>query len=91
MSSTLDKIKEEMRELQPEELQEVRELVNSLLSEPAKPKMTEEEFARYLAAKGVISLPDASSLAQAEEEFDDYEPITVEGKPLSEMIIEDRR
>lgn len=91
MSSTLDKIKEEMRELEPEELQEVRDLVDSLLSEPVKPKMTEEEFARYLAAKGVISLPDDSKRAEAEAEFDDYEPITVEGKPLSEMIIEDRR
>ncbi|HKC65068.1 MAG TPA: hypothetical protein VKB86_15605 [Pyrinomonadaceae bacterium] len=91
MSSTLDKIKEEVRALPPEELHEVRELVDSLLSEPAKPQMTEEEFARYLAAKGVISLPDDSSREEAEAEFDDYKPITVEGQPLSEMIIEDRR
>lgn len=91
MSATLDKIKEEVKALAPEELQEVRELVDSLLSEPLKPKMTEEEFARYLAAKGVISLPEALSREEAEDRFDDYEPITVEGKPLSEMIIEDRR
>src|SRR3954466_2233292 len=37
MSATLDKIKEEMRSLPPEELQEVRELADSLLSEPASP------------------------------------------------------
>ena len=91
MSATLDKIKEEVKTLEPEELQEVRELVDSLLSEPPGPKMTEEEFARYLAAKGVVSLPDASSREDAESEFDNYEPITVEGQPLSEMIIEDRR
>ena len=53
--------------------------------------MTEDEFAHYLAAKGSISLPEASSREKAEDEFDDYEPVTVEGKPLSEMIIEDRR
>ena len=35
MSATLDKIKEEMKALAPEELQEVRELADSLLSEPA--------------------------------------------------------
>lgn len=91
MSATLDKIKEEMRGLAPEELQEVRELVDSLLSEPAKPQMTEEEFARHLAAKGVVSLPEPSSREAAEAGFGDYEPITVEGQPLSEMVIEDRR
>jgi hypothetical protein len=91
MSSTLDKIIEEVRALQPEELQQVRELVDSLLSEPSEPKMTEDEFAHYLAAKGVISLPEASSHEDAEAEFNDYKPITVEGQPLSEMIIEDRR
>jgi len=89
MSATLDKIKEEMRALAPEELQEVRELVDSLLSEPPRPKMTEDEFARYLAAKGVISLPEES--AEDDDDDDDWEPIEVEGKPLSEMIIEDRR
>jgi hypothetical protein len=91
MSATLDKVKEEVKTLAPEELQEVRELVDSLLSEPARPQMTEEEFARYLAAKGVVSLPEPSSREAAEAGFDDYVPITVEGRPLSEMIIEDRR
>jgi hypothetical protein len=91
MSAMLDKIKEEVRTLAPEELQEVRELVDSLLTEPAKPQMTEDEFERYLAAKGIISLPKPSSREAAEASFDDYKPITVEGQPLSEMIIEDRR
>jgi hypothetical protein len=91
MSATLDKIKEVMPSLPPEELREVRELADSLLSGPAKPRMTEDEFARYLAAKGVASLPEPASRAAAEAEFDDYEPVTVEGQPLSEMVIEDRR
>lgn len=91
MSATLDKIKEEMLRLPPEELQEVRELADSLLSEPSRPQMTEDEFARYLAARGVVSLPEPASRAAAEAEFEDYEPITVEGQPLSEMIIEERR
>jgi len=88
MSSTLDKIKEDVRALPLEDLQQVRELVDSLLSEPAKPKMTEEEFAHYLAVKGIISLPEES--AEGDDD-DDWEPIEVTGKPLSEMIIEDRR
>jgi hypothetical protein len=91
MSATLDKIKEEVRTLETEELQQVRELVDSLLSEPVRPQMTEDEFERHLAAKGIISLPETDSHEDAEEAFGDYQPITVEGRPLSEMIIEERR
>lgn len=48
MSATLDKIKEEMRSLPPEELQEVRELADSLLPEstpPAEPLDSTSEAA----------------------------------------------
>jgi hypothetical protein len=91
MSATLDKVKEEVRTLAPDELHEVRELVDSLLEQPPKAQMTEQEFAQYLAAKGVISLPESAVGADAAGEFDSYEPITVGGRPLSEMIIEERR
>jgi hypothetical protein len=89
--STLEKVIEEVKALNPEELQRVRELVDSLLSAPPKPRMTEEEFARHLAAKGVVSLPEQADREDAEAQFADYEPVTVEGRPLSEMIVEDRR
>jgi hypothetical protein len=88
MSATLDKIKEEMKVLAPEELQQVRELADSLLSGPPKPKMTEDEFERYLAAKGIISLPEESA---EEDDDDDWEPVEFTGQPLSEMLVEDRR
>jgi hypothetical protein len=88
MSATLDKIKEEMKVLAPEELQQVRELADSLLSGPPKPKMTEDEFERYLAAKGIISLPEES--AEGDDD-DDWEPVEFTGQPLSEMLVEDRR
>ena len=52
-----------------------------------KAQMTEEEFSKYLLAKGIISrIPSGES----DEEFDDYELIEVEGEPLSEMIIRER-
>jgi hypothetical protein len=88
MSTILEKIKEEVKTLTADELQQVRALVDSLLIGPAKPQMTEEEFARYLATKGVISLPEE---ATEDDDDDDWEPIEVSGQPLSEMIIEDRR
>lgn len=86
MSASLDKIKEEVKALSPDELYQVRALVESLLTEPAKPQITEDEFEQYLAAKGVISLPES-----AETEDEDWQPVEVTGQPLSEMIVEERR
>lgn len=86
MSASLDKIKAEVKALSPDELHQVRELVDSLLTEPAKPQMTEDAFEQYLAAKGVISLPEV-----ADVDDDDWQPVEVTGQPLSEMIVEERR
>ena len=86
MSASLDKIKAEVKALSPDELHQVRELVDSLLTEPAKPQMTEDEFEQYLAAKGVISLPEV-----ADVDDDDWQPVEVTGQPLSELIVEERR
>lgn len=54
MSATLDKIKEEMRSLSPEELREVRELVDTLLSEPTPPVEPPDSMSeqRWLAEHG---------------------------------------
>jgi hypothetical protein len=53
MSATLDKIIAEAKALTPDELQQLRNLVDSLLGgETARPHMTEDEFEKYLAAKG---------------------------------------
>jgi hypothetical protein len=85
MSSTLDKIIEEVRALPPEEQQQLREQLETII-----PSQTEEELEdaleRELAAEGVISLPDASA-----DDDDNWQPVEVTGKPLSEMIIEERR
>jgi hypothetical protein len=86
MSASLDRIKEEVKTLSPDELHQVRELVDALLTEPVKPQMTEDELEQYLAAKGVISLPES-----AETEEEDWQPVEVTGQPLSEMIVEERR
>jgi hypothetical protein len=91
MSATLDKVKEEVKSLAPEELQEVRELVDSLLSEVSEDER-EAAFECDLAAEGFIS--PANPLTATEEEvrqYRAYKPITVEGQPLSETIIEERR
>ena len=90
MSATLDKIIAEVKALTPDKLQQLRSLVDSLLSgETTTPHMTEDEFERYLAAKGVISLPEPSD--EAGDDDDNWQPVEVTSKPLSEMIIKGRR
>ena len=55
---------------------------------PAKTPLTEEELLQHMLAIGMISqLPDTAA------DFDDPddEPIEIEGEPLSETIIRERR
>jgi len=49
----------------------------------------EDEFERYLLAKDVITQIPARD--ETDDEFDSFEPIEVEGEPLSETIIRERR
>lgn len=49
----------------------------------------EDELERYLAAKGIISLPEVSD--ETREDAQRWEPVEVTGQPISEMIIEERR
>ena len=49
----------------------------------------EDAFERKLLAEGFISsIPNRD---ETDEEYDAFEPIEVEGEPLSEMIIRERR
>lgn len=52
-----------------------------------KKPLTEEEYAKYLLAKGVIrKIPDRLT-----DEEDDFEPSEFSGEPVSETIIRERR
>lgn len=80
---TPQEILSEIYKLPPIEQTEIKK---SLLKDE-KPRMTEEEFAQYLYAKGVIThIPKGMT-----DEDDDFEPIEIEGEPLSETIIRERR
>jgi hypothetical protein len=84
---TLEKILEEIKSLTPEEQAKVRELLDSLpLQEKATP--SREEYEKYLLAKGVISHIPSRKIPP---ERRDFKPIEVEGEPLSETIIRERR
>ncbi len=89
--ATLERVIEEARTLKPNELSALRTAIDALLADAEinEPPMTEEQFAQHLAAKGIIAPIDSSQIATTED--DDWEPVEFTGKPLSEMIIEERR
>jgi len=86
--SSLDRLFEEVKTLTPEEQRSLRDLVDQLLATSA-PELTEDEVERHMLDKGIISripprIRDASFYANRK-------PVEVEGKPVSEIIIEERR
>jgi len=89
-SANLEKIIEEVKALTPGEMRQVRELIDSLLttSEAAPELSPEDRLDQLLLEAGVIS-----EIPPRITDFTPYKnrkPIEVKGKPLSEIIIEDR-
>lgn len=84
--SAVERLIQEARALPPEDLQRLIETLSHPVQQ--KPAMSEEEFQAHLLEAGIISdLPKPL----AERQASDFLPITVQGKPLSETIIEERR
>lgn len=87
--ATLEKVLEEVKSLRPEEQIKVREMLDKILPSKKNPP-TREEYEKYLLAKGVIShIPTRTG--KRPEELKDFKPIEVEGEPISETIIRERR
>jgi hypothetical protein len=87
MSTKVERVLDQIRALTAEEQRQLR---TALISGETKPLMTEDEFEQHLLAIGVITeIPPPPTDADIEA-FRNYKPITVEGKPVSETIIEER-
>jgi hypothetical protein len=93
--ATLENAIKVVSELAPQDLEQLHRTVGEMLhgreAEKEKPLMTESEFAEYLAAKGIVTLPQPLSAEELAADDDDWEPIEVTGEPLSQMIIRERR
>lgn len=89
-TASVERILSEIKTLTPEEAQRVRAALDGMTEETVRPKMTEEEFARHLLAKGIISeIPPRDPNYTAHR---DFKPVEIlDGKPISETIIEERR
>lgn len=84
--SAVERLIQEARALPPEDLQRLIETLSQPVEPPAA--MSEEEFQAHLLEAGIIAdLP--TPLAGRKTSV--FQPIPVQGKPLSETIIEERR
>lgn len=95
MAMGIDELIEEIKALPPEQQQRVRDTLGDAC--PPLPvrddPSAEEEFKLRLLEAGLIQeikRPE-HHLQELQEAFLNYQPIVVDGKPLSETIIEDRR
>ena len=85
----------EIQKLPLNDVRQVAHKVTNYLREQEQARLTaeqiearEDEFERYLLAKGIIS--DIPTRNETDED-DEFEPIEFAGEPLSEMIIRERR
>ena len=86
----------EIQKLPLNDARQVSDKLTSYLREKEQAALTSEEierreddFERYLLAKGVVS--HIATRDETDAEFDAFELIAVEGEPLSETIIRERR
>jgi hypothetical protein len=82
MSGTLVRIIEEVKALSPEERRELEVVLRDLDSHPARP-LSEEQLLQKMAADGRVTLPSRP--------LQRVTPVPCTGKPVSEIIIEERR
>lgn len=85
---SLDKVFEEAKRLPKDEQRKLRSLLDRLLVD-SLPKVTEEEFEQKLFELGLFS--EVKPPITDFKPYHDRKPIEVKGKPLSEVIIEERR
>lgn len=88
--SALDVIVDSIDRLSVDELQRLQGVLEERLSQAlAEEQQKEENFLQFLLKKGLItSIPDRSKSTPESERPD---PIVVEGPPVSETIIKERR
>ena len=83
-----EKVVQEIKALSPAEQWQLRALLDTLLAPTAAP-MTEDECAHKLVEFGVLSEVKPPIIDFAP--YQNRQPVETTGKPLSEVILEERR
>lgn len=87
-TSNIDRILEEVKALTPDEQRSLRERLDSVLVN-VQPQMCKADFEKRLLERGIISrIPPR---IRDTDFYANRRPIEVDGKPVSEIIIEERR
>lgn len=85
--ATLERVVEEVKSLTPDEQQQLRSLLDAWLAEPTDDVEAKEQLlTQRLLEKGIIS-----KLPTGERSQQQFKPIKVLGRPVSETLLEDRR
>ena len=86
----------QIRKMSLNDIREVAERLTEYLREKENTALPtqqaearEDEFERYLLAKGVIN--QIPSRDETDDDFDTFEPIKINGESLSETVIRERR
>ena len=93
MSSRVTEIIQQVKRLPPGELKELRQILETVIEEATAPTsvalMNEDEFEQQMESNGFLrrALPLVTNLTP----YENYQPVRVQGRPLSEMIVEERR
>ncbi len=85
-SANLEKVIEEVKALTLDEKRKLHATLNELL---AAPQPTEDNFKRAMLDAGLLNSIEPREVDL--ESFKNYKPVDVEGKPVSETLIEERR
>jgi hypothetical protein len=83
-----DKVVEEVKALSPAEQRQLRSILDTIVAGATAP-LTEDEFAHKLVEFGILSevkLPITDFTP-----YQNRQPVKTTGKPLSEVIMEERR
>ena len=90
MSTDLEKLAEQVRGLSPEEQRRLRHLLDAQSTTTGLPsRATEEAFQRHLVDAGLLA--DIKRPRRDANAFQRRAPLEIQGKPLSQTIVEERR
>jgi hypothetical protein len=89
ISQNVNRVLQEAKTLSLEEQNQLRLLLDEIRKE--EPQLAKGKLDQLLLAEGVISRIPPKPTAEDIARFQAWKPIKIEGKPLSETIIEDRR
>ena len=86
---TTQEIIKTVKSLPLDEQEKVFDALQGSLRRETKTTISEDEVERILFERGIIG--NIPNRADYTDEDDDFEPIEVSGKPVSETIVEERR